>query len=144
VYNVLFLSTGNSARSILAESLLNSRNNGRFRAFSAGVHPNGVVHPAAVALLQRIGLPTQNLRSKSWNEFASPGAPVLDFIITVCDKAARQTCPRWPGRPVTSHWDIPDPLDVTGSEFRTMNAFRDATWLLSHHIEVLLDVPLRR
>src|SRR5262249_47803563 len=116
IYNVLFLCTGNSSRSILAESLLNHLGGGRFRAFSAGSFPKGAVHPLTLELLKQLGMPTDGLRSKSWDEFAKLGAPALDFIFTVCDKAAGEVCPVWPGKPVTGHWSIADPAAVQGTE----------------------------
>jgi arsenate reductase len=124
-YNVLFLCTGNSARSILAEALLNARGAGRFRAHSAGSHPKGHVHPLAIETLQRNRLSTDGLRSKSWNEFAAPDAPKLDFVFTVCDHAARETCPVWPGQPVTAHWSIADPAALEGSDADRARAFDD-------------------
>jgi arsenate reductase len=123
-YNALFLCTGNSARSILAESLLNHWGRGKFRAFSAGSHPKGQVHPMAVELLSSMNMPTENLRSKSWDEFASPGAPAIDFIFTVCDNAAGEVCPVWPGRPMTAHWGVADPASVQGNEVEKAAAFR--------------------
>ena len=123
-YNALFLCTGNSARSILAESLLNHWGRGKFRAFSAGSHPRGQVHPMAVELLSSMNMPTENLRSKSWDEFASPGAPAIDFIFTVCDNAAGEVCPVWPGRPMTAHWGVADPASVQGNEVEKAAAFR--------------------
>lgn len=122
--NVLFLCTGNSARSILAEAILNAEGQSRFRAFSAGSHPKGEVHPAALALLEKVGLPSTGYRSKSWDEFAGPSAPPINFVITVCDNAAGEVCPVWPGKPVEAHWSIPDPADVQGPG--QAQAFQDA------------------
>ena len=139
-YNLLFLCTGNSARSILAEALLNRAGEGRFRAFSAGSFPKGAVHPAALALLAELDLPTEGLRSKSWDEFAAPGAPELDFIFTVCDAAAGEACPIWPGRPVTAHWGIPDPAAIDGEGQR--EAFLAAYRRLSERIGRLLALPI--
>lgn len=141
-YNVLFLCTGNSARSILAEALLNALGGGRFRACSAGSHPRGEVHPRALELLRSLGLPTAGLRSKSWDEFASPGAPALDFVFTVCDKAAGEVCPLWPGQPMTAHWGVADPAAVSGSEAQIERAFRDAMQVLRRRIELFLALPL--
>ncbi|MBM3358066.1 MAG: arsenate reductase ArsC [Betaproteobacteria bacterium] len=140
--NVLFLCTGNSARSILAEALLNARGDGRFRAYSAGSHPKGSVHPLALELLAGRGIPTGGLRSKSWDEFARPGAPEMDFVFTVCDNAAGETCPVWPGRPVTAHWGIPDPAAVEGSGERKPSAFLDAYTQLGSRISLFLELPL--
>ena len=142
VYNVLFLCTGNSARSILAEAILNDRGRGRFRAFSAGSHPKGAVHPQALALLERLGLPTEGLRSKAWDEFARPDAPPLDFVFTVCDDAAGEVCPIWPGQPVTAHWGQPDPAAVEGSALEKANAFREAFRTLEERIDLFLSRPL--
>lgn len=135
VYHALFLCTGNSARSILAEALLNHWGDGRFRAYSAGSFPTGRVHPHALALLEHLGLPTEGLRSKSWDEFAAPGAPALDFVFTVCDAAAGEVCPIWPGHPVTAHWGVADPAAVEGSEVERMAAFREAFRVLEHRIQ---------
>ncbi len=140
-YNVLFLCTGNSARSILAEAYLNAEGKGRFRAFSAGSFPKGAVNPTALALLRQIGLPTDGLRSKSWNEFAVSGAPQMDFVFTVCDQAAGETCPVWPGQPVSAHWGIPDPAAVEGSDGEKMQAFREALRLLGNRIRVFTELP---
>jgi arsenate reductase len=142
VYNVLFLCTGNSARSILAEAILNNRGKGRFKAFSAGSHPKGAVHPLALGLLERKGLPTEGLRSKAWDEFAQPAAPALDFIFTVCDNAAGEVCPVWPGHPMTAHWGQPDPAAVEGSELDQTNAFRDAYRMLERRIEMFASLPI--
>lgn len=142
IYNVLFLCTGNSARSILAEAILNDRGKGRFKAFSAGSHPKGTVHPAALALLQRNGLSIQGLRSKAWDEFAAPGAPHLDFVFTVCDNAAGEVCPVWPGRPVTAHWGQPDPAAVEGTDIDKAEAFREAFRTLGRRIDLFLALPL--
>ena len=137
VYNVLFLCTGNSARSVLAEALLNARGAGRFRAWSAGSHPVGRVNPHAIAVLEQAGLATDGLRSKSWDEFARPDAPSLDFIFTVCDSAANETCPLWPGQPVTAHWGLPDPAAVQGTEAEKARAFRDTFIALDRRIVVV-------
>jgi arsenate reductase len=141
VYNVLFLCTGNSARSILAEALLNHFGHGRFRAFSAGSFPKGAVHPMAIELLRRMDLPTNDLRSKSWNEFAAPGAPALDFIFTVCDNAAGEVCPIWPGKPITAHWGIADPAAVEDASERR-RAFRKAAAELEARIKLLISLPI--
>jgi arsenate reductase len=142
VYNVLFLCTGNSARSILAEAILNQRGNGRFKAYSAGSHPNGTVNPRALHLLERMGLPTDGLRSKAWDEFAQPGAPALDFVFTVCDNAAGEVCPVWPGQPMTAHWGQPDPAAVEGTDLDKTNAFRDAFRMLERRITLFASLPL--
>jgi arsenate reductase len=142
VYNVLFLCTGNSARSILAEAIMNNRGKGRFKAFSAGSHPKGAVHPLALALLERKGLPTKGLRSKAWDEFAQPGAPALDFVFTVCDNAAGEVCPVWPGQPMTAHWGQPDPAAVEGAELDKTNAFRDAFRMIERRIDMFTSLPL--
>lgn len=134
IRNVLFLCTGNSARSILAESILNRLGEGRFRGYSAGSHPKGEVHPLAIDLLNSIGMPINGLRSKSWDEFTRPGAPEMDFVITVCDNAAGEVCPIWPGSPVTAHWGIPDPAAVEGDEATRKNAFREAYRRLDRRI----------
>lgn len=140
LYNVLFLCTGNSARSILAEAILNKEGVGRFRAFSAGSFPKGEVHPAALKLLGELGHPTDRCRSKSWDEFASEGAPPLDFIFTVCDNAAGEVCPIWPGKPVTAHWGIEDPAAVEGNGQRA--AFSTAYQALQRRIALFLALPL--
>lgn len=144
VFNVLFVCTGNSARSILAESAMNHRaiGGGKFRAFSAGSHPKGEVHPLAIAELQRQNLPIDGLRSKSWDEFAKSGAPTMDFVITVCDQAAGETCPYWPGQPMTAHWGVPDPAAATGTEEEKRRAFRDAFLVLRRRIELFASLPM--
>ena len=142
LYNVLFLCTGNSARSILAESLLNHWGHGRFRGFSAGSFPKGQVDPLAVELLQRMNLPAENLRSKSWDEFAAPGAPPLDFIFTVCDAAAGEVCPVWPGKPMTAHWGIADPAAVEGTDAEKAFAFRKALKQLETRIKLFTSLPI--
>lgn len=142
IYNVLFLCTGNSARSILAESLLNTLGQGRFRGFSAGSFPKGQVHPLAIELLQRMNLPAEGFRSKSWDEFAAPGAPPIDFIFTVCDNAAGETCPVWPGKPVTAHWGIADPAAVEGTEADKTFAFRKALKELETRINLFTSLPI--
>lgn len=141
-YNALFLCTGNSARSILAESLLNRLGAGRFRAFSAGSFPKGQVHPLALQLLREKELPTEGLRSKSWDEFAAPGAPVIDFIFTVCDNAAGEVCPVWPGKPVTAHWGIADPATVEGPEAEKALAFHRALRELEARISRFVNLPI--
>ena len=141
-YNVLFLCTGNSARSILAEAILNAKGKGRFRAFSAGSHPKGAVHPQALALLERTGLATEGLRSKAWDEFAELGAPQLDFIFTVCDNAAGEVCPVWPGKPMTAHWGIADPAAAAGTDADKAFAFRKALKELEARIKLFVQLPI--
>lgn len=140
-YNVLFLCTGNSARSILAEAILNHKGKPNFRAFSAGSRPAGRVHPRAIQQLESAGLPTAGLRSKSWDEFAKPGAPRMDFVFTVCDNAAAEICPIWPGQPMTAHWGIPDPGAVAGSDEQIERAFREAFATLDRRISLFLSLP---
>jgi arsenate reductase len=142
VYNVLFLCTGNSARSILGESILNYWGKGRFHAFSAGSFPKGQVNPMAVELLRRMGMPTEGLRSKSWDEFASPDAPPIDFILTVCDNAAGETCPVWPGKPMTAHWGVADPAAVEGTDMEKATAFRKAFKELETRIKLFTSLPI--
>ncbi len=139
-YNVLFLCTGNSARSIMAEVLLNNWGKGRFRAYSAGSHPKGQVHPLALKTLQRSHLPTDRLRSKSWDEFAAEGAPALDFVLTVCDHAAQEICPVWPGQPMTAHWGIADPAAVEGSDEVRERAFQNAFRELDARIKIFTSL----
>ena len=141
-YNVLFLCTGNSARSIMAEVMMNELGRGRFRAYSAGSHPNGKVNAGAIEALASAGLPTTGLRSKSWDEFAGPAAPAFDFIITVCDNAASETCPVWPGKPATAHWGVADPAAVEGTDEARRSAFRSAMATLRRRIERLAALPL--
>ena len=141
-YNVLFLCTGNSARSILAESLLNHWGKGRFHGYSAGSFPKGQVHPISIALLKQLNLPTEGLRSKSWDEFAAPGAPPLDFIFTVCDNAAGEVCPVWPGKPMTAHWRVEDPAAVDGTEAEKWAAFRKALKELDNRIRLFVNLPV--
>lgn len=143
VFNVLFLCTGNTARSILAEAILNKDGRGRFRAYSAGSQPKGVVNPVALRLLQRLEYPTGNLRSKSWQEFAKPGAPLMDFVFTVCDNAAGEACPIWPGQPMTAHWGIEDPAAVEGSDAEKQAAFIEAHRLLKNRIGAFINLPLK-
>ena len=139
-YNVLFLCTGNSARSILAEAILNREGQGRFRAWSAGSFPKGEVHPEALRLLEELGFPTEGYRSKPWDEFAAAGAPELNFVFTVCDNAAGETCPVWPGQPMTAHWGIEDPAALDGQSQR--QAFRNAFYALQRRIQLFLALPL--
>jgi arsenate reductase len=141
-YNVLFLCTGNSARSVMGEVLLNYWGRGRFRAFSAGSHPKGQVHPLALDVLERSHLPTEGLRSKSWNEFATPDSPPLDFVFTVCGNAAQEQCPHWPGQPVTAHWGVDDPAAAEGSEEEKRRAFRRAFRELDARIKLFVSLPL--
>ena len=142
IYNVLFLCTGNSARSILAESLLNHWGHGRFRGFSAGSFPQGQVNPLAVDLLKRMNLPAENLRSKSWDEFAAPGAAPIDFIFTVCDNAAGEVCPVGPGKPMTAHWGVADPAAVEGTDMEKATAFRKAFKELETRIKLFTSLPI--
>ncbi|HYL87607.1 MAG TPA: arsenate reductase ArsC [Burkholderiales bacterium] len=142
--NVLFLCTGNSARSVLAEAFLNSVGGGRFRGFSAGSHPAGRVNPFALELLQKHRISTEGLRSKSWDEFARPGAPEMHFVFTVCDNAAGETCPLWPGRPMTAHWGVADPAAVPGSDDEKRKAFVEAFRLLSKRVRLFINLPFER
>ena len=144
IYNVLFLCTGNSARSILAESILNRAGEGRFRAYSAGSFPNGRVNPFALELLEREGFPTENLSSKSWDVFSDPAAPQIDFVFTVCDNAAAETCPVWPGQPMTAHWGIEDPAAVEGSDIDKRRAFFTAFNQLNRRISFFLSLPMAK
>ncbi len=141
-FNVLFLCTGNSARSILAESLLNHWGQDRFRGFSAGSYPKGAIHPCTLKLLHSLELPTEGLRSKSWDEFAKPGAPVMDFVFTVCDQAAGETCPVWPGQPITAHWGMPDPAAVDNSDVEQWQAFRDTFRALENRLKIFVSLPV--
>lgn len=142
VYNVLFLCTGNSARSIMAEAIMNAEGRGRFRAYSAGSHPTGRVHPFTLSTLQQMRLPVDGLRSKNWDEFAAAGAPPLDFVFTVCDKAAGEVCPFWPGQPMTAHWGVEDPAAVQGPEHQIREAFRRTALTLRRRIDLFLSLPL--
>ena len=141
-YNVLFLCTGNSARSILAEAILNQKGQPNITAYSAGSHPTGTVRPEALRQLEAVHLPTVGLRSKSWNEFAQPDGPRLDFVFTVCDNAANEVCPVWPGQPMTAHWGVPDPAAVQGTREQKEKAFREAFFLLDRRISLFLSIPL--
>lgn len=142
-YNVLFLCTGNSARSIMAEVILNRKGAPKFAAHSAGSHPKGKVHPAALKQLQNARLPIDGLRSKGWEEFTKPGAPKLDFVFTVCDNAAKEVCPVWPGQPMTAHWGVPDPAAVVGTPDQIARAFRDAFVMLDRRINLFVSLPLK-
>ena len=142
VYSVLFLCTGNSARSILAQALIGHWGKGRFKGYSAGSFPKGEVHPMALDLLENLQLPIRGLRSKSWNEFVRPGAPVMDFVFTVCDQAAGEACPVWPGNPVTAHWGVPDPAAVEGTQDERRRAFREAYVTLENRIKLLVALPI--
>jgi len=141
-YNALFLCTGNSARSILAEALLNHKSHGTFTAYSAGSHPSGTPRPEALTQLASAGISTEGLRSKSWDEFAAPTAPQMNFVFTVCDNAANEVCPFWPGRPMTAHWGIPDPAAVKGTPDEITRAFREAFTILDRRISLFLALPL--
>ena len=141
-FNVLFICTGNTARSIIAESLLTYWGKDKFRAFSAGSFPKDDIHPAALRLLKTLDLPTQSLRSKSWDEFARPDAPVMDFVFTLCDEAAGETCPVWPGQPITAHWGLPNPAAVNGSEIDQAKAFRDTFQALENRIKLFVALPI--
>jgi arsenate reductase (thioredoxin) len=142
VYNVLFICTGNSARSIIAEGLMNHHGRGQFRAFSAGSHPTGVVNPLALEQLAQLRLPTDGFRSKNWDEFARADSPPLDFVFTVCDRAAGEVCPAWPGQPISAHWGLPDPAAVEGAEDVKRRAFNDAAVTLGRRIQLMLSLPL--
>lgn len=144
VYNVLFLCTGNSARSVLAEAILNREGMGRFRAYSAGSQPKGEVHPMTLQLLNKLNYDTGFARSKTWDEFSGPDAPHLDFVFTVCDNAAKEVCPIWPGQPMTAHWGVPDPAAATGSEAERQLAFAEAYRMLNQRISIFASLPLTR
>jgi arsenate reductase (thioredoxin) len=141
-YNVLFLCTGNSARSIMAEAIMNQKGRPNFIAYSAGSRPSGLIRPEALRQLETAHLPTQNLRSKNWDEFAQPGAPQMNFVFTVCDNAAREECPFWPGQPITAHWGVPDPAAVTSTPDQIERAYREALIILERRISLLLCLPL--
>jgi protein-tyrosine-phosphatase len=142
IYNVLFLCTGNSARSVMAEAILNRDGRDRFRAFSAGSHPTGQVHPYTLDLLRGMNFPTAGLRSKSWDEFARPGAPALDFVFTVCDNAAGEVCPAWPGRPMTAHWGFPDPAAFVGPETQKRALFAEVFGMIGRRIGIFVNLPI--
>jgi arsenate reductase len=142
LYSVLFLCTGNSARSIFAESIINHWGAGKFAGYSAGSHPKGTVHPIAAQLLEHLKMPTAGLRSKSWEEFAAPGAPALDFVVTVCDKAAGEVCPAWPGQPMTAHWGVPDPAAVERTATEQWLAFRESFRALEQRIRIFVNLPI--
>lgn len=143
IFNVLFLCTGNSARSILAEAILNREGQGSFRAFSAGQHPKGAVHPYSLQLLKMMNHDTSFARSKGWEEFAAPDAPKMDFVFTVCDDAANEACPVWPGQPMTAHWGVPDPAAVEGTEAEKRFAFADTYRMLANRISIFVNLPMR-
>ena len=143
IYNVLFVCTGNSARSILAEGLLNRLGRGRFKAFSAGSYPTGTVNPLALSTLHALNIPTEGLRSKNWDEFARPGAPSLDFVLTVCDKAAGESCPVWPGQPMTAHWGVADPAAFEGTDEDKASLFTATAVTLRRRIDLMLALPMR-
>jgi arsenate reductase len=141
-YNVLFLCTGNSARSIMGEAILNGKGKPLFTAYSAGSHPSGVVRPEALKMIELARQPTEGLRSKSWEEFAKPGAPMMNFVFTVCDNAAQEMCPVWPGQPMTAHWGVPDPAQAVGTNEHIERAYRDAYLILERRISLFLSLPL--
>jgi arsenate reductase len=143
IFNVLFLCTGNSARSIMAECIMNRAGAGKFRAFSAGSYPRGFIEPAVLNLLEKVNYPTEGLRSKSWDEFAGPDAPHLDFVFTVCDNAAGEVCPTWPGQPMTAHWGVPDPAGFQGSEAEEAAFCADVFRMLNNRISIFCELPLR-
>ena len=143
MFNTLFLCTGNSARSIMAEAILNKLGAGQFRAYSAGSQPKGKVNPSTLALLSGLGYDTSAFRSKSWSEFAKPGAPALDFVFTVCDNAAGEVCPLWPGQPMTAHWGVPDPATATGKEAEVRFAFADTMRMLTNRINIFVSLPMK-
>ena len=142
--NVLFLCTGNSARSVFAEAIMNKLGGGKFRAYSAGSHPRGEVHPTTIDCLKKARIPTDGLRSKSWDEFAAPDAPHMHFVITVCDQAAGEVCPMWPGQPMTAHWGFADPVAVEGSEDVKLKAFQQAMYQISNRISIFLSLPMEK
>jgi len=142
VYNVLFLCTGNSARSIMAEAILNRNGIGRFKAWSAGSHPAGAVRPEALALLKKLNFKTDELRSKDWSEFAGPDAPKMDFVFTVCDNAAKEACPVWPGQPMSAHWGVPDPAAVEGNDSERQVAYNEAFRMLNNRISIFMNLPM--
>jgi arsenate reductase len=143
LFNVLILCTGNSARSLIGEALINFHGRGHFRGFSAGSQPKGEPHPLALEILKRHNLPTGELRSKSWEEFSDPDAPALDFVFTVCDNAANEVCPIWPGQPMSAHWGMPDPAAVEGTEYQRIQAFREAFLMLDNRIKIFTSLPLK-
>lgn len=143
-FNVLFICTGNSARSVIAEGLMNSLGAGRFNAYSAGSHPTGVVNPLALKTLGSLHIPTDGFRSKNWDEFVAADVPVMDFVFTVCDKAAGEVCPVWPGQPMTAHWGVPDPAAVEGADELKLQAFKDVSITLKRRIELMLSLPLTK
>jgi len=143
IFNVLFLCTGNSARSIMAECVLNRQGRGRFKAYSAGSHPKGEIHPYALDLLKKLNFVTDDLRSKSWDEFAAPGAPPLDFVFTLCDEAAAEECPFWPGQPMTAHWGLQDPAAAVGNEAVRRLAFADALRMVTNRISIFVSLPMK-
>ena len=144
IYNILFLCTGNSARSILAEALMNHWGQGKFRAYSAGSHPTGKVNPLSLKLLNQLDFPIDGLRSKSWDEFSGPGAPEIDFVFTVCDNAANETCPVWPGQPMSAHWGVDDPAAAEGNDVERMQAFRTAFRELENRIKIFVNLPISK